>query len=167
MQTFKHILRRMTRNPGFTTIALVTDVGHWGDHGCFSVVEGVLIKPLPYPDADRLVGVWHVAPGIPSLGGRVNCAPTMDFTVGELNQTFEAFGLWSGGGVSVTDAAEPEQVKVFFMTDGVLDALGVQPALGRWFSKADAQPDAAGTVILTYGYWQRRFGRDPQSSAEA
>ncbi len=127
----------------------------------FSVVEGVLIKPLPYPDADRIVGVWHVAPGIPSITGKVNCAPTMFFTYRENAQTFEEFGLWSGGGASITGIAEPEQVRVLFMTDGVLDALGVKPALGRWLSKADAQPDAEGTVLLTHGYWQRRFGRDP------
>ena len=108
-----------------------------------------------------MVGIWHVAPGIPSITGKVNCAPTMFFTYRENAQTFEEFGLWSGGGASITGIAEPEQVRVLFMTDGVLDALGIKPALGRWLSKADAQPDAEGTVLLTHGYWQRRFGRDP------
>jgi putative ABC transport system permease protein len=162
MEWLKHTLRRMVRAPGFTAITLITlALGIGANTAIFSVVEGVLIKPLPYPDADRIVGVWHVAPGIPSITGKVNCAPTMFFTYRENAQTFEEFGLWSGGGASITGIAEPEQVRVLFMTDGVLDALGVKPALGRWLSKADAQPDAEGTVLLTHGYWQRRFGRDP------
>jgi putative ABC transport system permease protein len=162
MEWLKHTLRRMVHAPGFTAITLITlALGIGANTAIFSVVEGVLIKPLPYPDADRIVGVWHVAPGIPSITGKVNCAPTMFFTYRENAQTFEKFGLWSGGGASITGIAEPEQVRVLFMTDGVLDALGVKPALGRWLSKADAQPDAEGTVLLTHGYWQRRFGRDP------
>jgi putative ABC transport system permease protein len=162
MEWLKHTLRRMVHSPGFTAITLITlALGIGANTAIFSVVEGVLIKPLPYPDADRIVGVWHVAPGIPSITGKVNCAPTMFFTYRENAQTFEEFGLWSGGGASITGIAEPEQVRVLFMTDGVLDALGVKPALGRWLSKADAQPDAEGTVLLTHGYWQRRFGRDP------
>jgi putative ABC transport system permease protein len=162
MEWLKHTLRRMVHAPGFTAITLITlALGIGANTAIFSVVEGVLIKPLPYPDADRIVGVWHVAPGIPSITGKVNCAPTMFFTYRENAQTFEEFGLWSGGGASITGIAEPEQVRVLFMTDGVLDALGVKPALGRWLSKADAQPDAEGTVLLTHGYWQRRFGRDP------
>ena len=162
MEWLKHTLRRMVHAPGFTAITLITlALGIGANTAIFSVVEGVLIKPLPYPDADRIVGIWHVAPGIPSITGKVNCAPTMFFTYRENAQTFEEFGLWSGGGASITGIAEPEQVRVLFMTDGVLDALGVKPALGRWLSKADAQPDAEGTVLLTHGYWQRRFGRDP------
>ncbi len=162
MEWLKHTLRRMVHAPGFTAITLITlALGIGANTAIFSVVEGVLIKPLPYPDADRIVGVWHVAPGIPSITGKVNCAPTMFFTYRENAQTFEEFGLWSGGGASITGIAEPEQVRVLFMTDGVLDALGVKPALGRWLSNADAQPDAEGTVLLTHGYWQRRFGHDP------
>jgi predicted permease len=162
MEWLKHTLRRMVHAPGFTAITLITlALGIGANTAIFSVVQGVLIKPLPYPDADRIVGVWHVAPGIPSITGKVNCAPTMFFTYRENARTFEEFGLWSGGGASITGIAEPEQVRVLFMTDGVLDALGVRPTLGRWLSKADAQPDAEGTVLLTHGYWQRRFGRDP------
>jgi predicted permease len=160
MSPLKHVLRRIARTPGFTAIALVTlALGIGANSAVFSVVEGVLIKPLPYPAPERLVGVWHSAPGIPSLSaGRISCSPTMYFTYREQSQTFEQFGLWSGGGASVTGLSEPEQVRTLFMTYGVLNALGVQPALGRWFSEGDTQPGAAGTVLLTYGYWQRRFG---------
>jgi putative ABC transport system permease protein len=159
----KHVLRRLVRTPGFTIIALLTlALGIGATTAIFSVVNGVLLKPLPYPDADALVGVWHVAPGIPAGGGfdRVNCSPTMYFTYHEQNQTFQDFGLWSGGGASITGVGDPEQVQALFLTFGTLNAIGVQPVLGRWFSEADTQPDAAGTMMLTHGYWHRRFGGD-------
>jgi predicted permease len=145
----------------FTAIALLTlAVGIGANSAIFSVVDGVLLKPLPYPAPDALAGVWHVAPGVPSLRGKVNCTPTMYFTYREENRTFQDFGLWSGGGASITGLAEPEQVQALFVTYGVLQALGVRPVLGRLFSDADTQPGAAGTVILTHGYWQRRLGGD-------
>src|SRR4029078_1190257 len=71
---------------------------------------------------------------------------------------FQQFGVWSAAGASVTGIAEPEQSRALFVTDGVLDAVGVTPLLGRWFSEADDRPGSPGTVMLTYGYWQRRFG---------
>jgi putative ABC transport system permease protein len=161
MQMLRHIVRRLVRTPGFATIALVTlALGIGANTAIFSVVNGVLIKPLPYPDADALVGVWHVAPGIPSIQGRVNCSPSMYFTYREHSKTFQDFGLWSGGGASVTGVAEPEQVRTLFVTFGTLNAIGVQPLIGRWFSEAESEAEAAGTMLLTYGYWQRRFGGD-------
>jgi putative ABC transport system permease protein len=144
---------------GFTTIALLTlAIGIGANTAIFSVVNSVLIQPLPYPEADRLAGVWHLAPGLPSFTGKLNCAPTMYFTYREQNRTFEKFGLWSNSTVSVSGVGEPEQLRAMFVTYGVLDALAVQPALGRWFSEADDTPGTEETVILTYGYWQRRFG---------
>jgi len=84
----------------------------------------------------------------------------MYFTYREDNQTFEHFGVWTSGGASLTGVAEPELPRTLFVTYGVLDAIGVKPLLGRWFSQADDTPGSAETVMLTYGYWQRRFGGD-------
>jgi predicted permease len=84
----------------------------------------------------------------------------MYFTYREQNHTFQDFGLWSNGRASITGLAEPEQVQALIVTKGVLEALGVQPSLGRWFSEAETQPGSADTVILTHGYWQRRMGGD-------
>ena len=143
----------------FTAIALVTlALGIGANTAIFSVINGVLIKPLPYPDAQQLVGVWHLAPGVAGIAGNINCSPTMYFTYREENRTFQDFGLWSNGGATVTGVGEPEQVQALDVTYGTLQALGVQPAMGRWFSKADDTPGAPETVMLTYGYWQRRFG---------
>ena len=153
------VLRRFTRAPMFTAIALITlAIGIGANTAVFSVVNGVLIKPLPYPNAHELVGVWHSAPGvnIPKL----NVSPTMYFTYREESQTFREFGLWSNGGVTITGQAEPEQVRSIAVTDGTLQALGVAPAFGRWFTKEDDTPGTPETVMLMPGYWHRRFGGD-------
>ena len=153
------VLRRFTRAPMFTAIALITlAIGIGANTAVFSVVNGVLIKPLPYPNSDELVGVWHSAPGvnIPKL----NVSPTMHFTYREEGQTFREFGLWSNGGVTITGQAEPEQVRSIDVTDGTLQALGVAPAVGRWFTKEDDTPGTPETVMLMPGYWHRRFGGD-------
>ncbi len=143
----------------FTSIALITlALGIGANTAIFSVVNGVLIKPLPYREAQQLAGVWHLAPGVAGISGNINCSPTMYFTYRDENRTFQDFGLWSNDGVTVTGVGEPEQVQALDVTYGTLNALGVQPAMGRWFSQADDTPGAPDTVILTYGYWQRRFG---------
>jgi predicted permease len=144
----------------FTAITLVTlAIGIGANSAIFSVLNGVLLKPLPYPEPDRLVAVWETAPGlnIPEL----NASPSTYFTFREEGRTFQDIGLWRGDSVSVTGMAEPEQVDALFVTDGVLPILGVRPVLGRWFSRKDDSPGSPGTVMLAYGYWQRRFGRDP------
>jgi len=143
----------------FTSIALVTlALGIGANTAIFSVVNGVLIKPLNYPKAERLAGVWHLAPGVQGINGPINCSPTMYFTYREENRTFAEFGLWSENGATITGVSEPEQVPAINVTYGTFEALGVQPALGRWFSQADDKPGAPDTIILSYGYWQRRFG---------
>jgi putative ABC transport system permease protein len=107
-----------------------------------------------------LVGVWHTAPGFGSFGENLECTPSMYFTYRDENQTFEHFGVWGSNGASVTGTGEPELPRALVVTYGVLDTLGVEPLLGRWFSQSDDTPGTAETVILTYGYWQRRFGGD-------
>jgi putative ABC transport system permease protein len=161
MNVLKHVFRRFGLAPTFTAIALVTlALGIGANTAIFSVINGVLIKPLPYPQSQDLVGVWHVTPGIPSLAGGVSCSPAMYFTYREENKTFQDFGLWGNGGASVTGVADPEQLRALFVTYGVLQAVGVQPTVGRWFSQADDTFGSPETVMLAYGYWQRRFGGD-------
>jgi predicted permease len=164
MTTLRHIFRRLARTPGFSAIALLTlAIGIGANSAIFSVVNGVLIKPLPYPDSEALAGVWHAAPGVPSIVGNVECSPTMYFTYREHNRTFQDFGLWSGGGASITGLEEPEQVRALYVTSGTLQAIGVRPALGRWFEDTDTKPESTGTIMVTHGYWQRRLGGDPSA----
>ena len=142
----------------FTSIALITlALGIGANTAIFSVLNGVLLKPLPYPEAQQLAGVWHLAPGVAGIEGNINCSPTMYFSYRDESRTFQDFGLWSNDGVTVTGAGEPEQVQALDVTYGTLQALGVQPALGRWFSQSDDSPGSPDTVIVTYGYWQRHF----------
>jgi predicted permease len=149
------------RAPMFTVIALMTlAIGIGANTAVFSVVNGVLLKPLPYPGADELVGIWHSAPGVGFNDGNLNVSPSMLFTYREEGRSFEELGLWSSGGVTVTGFSEPEQVRNLRVTHGVLQALGVPPTLGRWFSREDDTPGSPETVILMHGYWQRRFGGD-------
>jgi predicted permease len=145
----------------FTAAALLTlAIGIGANTAVFSVVNGVLIKPLEYPQAEQLIGVWHSAPGVGLKDGTANVAPSLYFTYRDESRTFRDVGIFSRGGVTVTGFSEPEQVRSLFVTHGVLDAVGVPPAFGRWFSREDDTPGTPETVLLTHGYWQRRFGGD-------
>ncbi|HKW97234.1 MAG TPA: ABC transporter permease [Bryobacteraceae bacterium] len=153
----KHVLRRLTRSPLFTLVTLVTiGVGIGANTAIFSVINGILLKPLPYPEPERLVSVWQKAPGIGIAN--LNASPSDFFTFREENRTFQRFGIWGGGSVSITGLDAPEQVPILQVTEDTLQALGVQPVLGRWFNSMDVAPGSPGTAILTHGYWQRRFG---------
>jgi predicted permease len=156
----RHALRRMRKAPGFTAAVILTlALGIGANTAIFAVIDTILIQPLPYPQAEALVSILHTAPGLPGVPD-LGCSPSMYFTYREENRTFQRFGVWSSGGASVTGVAEPELPRALFVTYGVLDAVGVKPLLGRWFSQADDTPGSAETVMLTYGYWQRRFGGD-------
>ncbi len=156
----RQVARRLSRAPMFTAITLITlAAGIGANTVVFSVLVGVLLKPLPYPRPTELVGVWHSAPGLNI--GDLNMAPSNYFIYREQGQTFQDVGIYQGDGVSVTGTSEPEQVPALDVTDGVLPILGIQPLMGRWFSHADDTPGTPDTVILTYGYWSRKFGKDP------
>lgn len=149
----------MARAPMFTVITLVTLAASVGANTVvFSVLEGVLLKPLPYPRAEELVGVWLTAPGIHLK--ETDLSPSDYFVFREQGGSFEDIGLYAGDSLSVTGIAEPEQVSALLVTDGTLPLLGVQPMLGREFSREDDSRGAPETVMLTYGYWRRKFGGD-------
>jgi predicted permease len=156
----RQALRRLRLAPLFTVITLITlAVGVGANTVVFSVLEGVLLKPLPYPGAESLVGVWHTAPGIQIKD--LNMAPSNYFIYREQNHTLQDVGLYNGDSVSVTGTGEPEQVDVLNVTDGTLPLLGVAPALGRYFSRDDDSPNRPKTVMLGYAYWRSKFGADP------
>jgi len=163
----RHALRGLARRPTFTFAAVLTlALGIGANTAVFSVVNAVLLKPLSYPQSNELVSLQHVAPGLNS--GALGLSPDLYFTYRDENRTFEHLGTFTDGGATVTGVGDPEQARIRVVSDGVLQALGVQPMLGRWFSAADHAPQAAGpvfqlggTVILTYAYWQRKFGGDP------
>jgi predicted permease len=153
------VLRRLRRAPMFTAVTLITlAVGVGANTAVFSVLEGVLLKPLAYPRPEELVGVWLTAPGvnIPELP----LGPAYYFVYREQNRSFRDLGLYTRDDVSVTGVAEPEKVAAVKVTDGTLPILGLVPLLGRWFNRGDDSPGSPDTVMLAYGYWRHKFGGD-------
>jgi putative ABC transport system permease protein len=156
----KPIVRRLAHSPMFTVITLITlAIGIGANTAIFSVLNGVLLKPLPYPDSNRIVAIWETSrlQGMPVL----NASPSTYFTFREEGRTFQDIGVWRNNSVNITGAGEPEQVAALDVTDGVLPILGVQPIRGRWFTRKDDSPGSPKTAVLSYGYWQRHFGGDP------
>jgi predicted permease len=158
----KQVLRRLARTPLFTAITLITlAAGVGGNTVVFSVLESVLLKPLPYPKPNELIGVWHTAPGINITD--LNMAPSNYFIYREQNQTFQDIGVYNGDRVNLTDLAEPERLEALDVTDATLPLLGIPPMLGRTFTHQDDSPGAPDTVILTYGFWRKKFGGSPSA----
>jgi putative ABC transport system permease protein len=155
----RHILRRLAHAPMFTAIAVATlAIGIGANTAIFSVIEGVLLKPLPYASPEALISLDHTAFGDNIMHAGI--APFLYFTYREQNRTLEDVGMWDTSSVTVTGLAEPEEVNELDVTDAVLPLLKVQPILGRVFSRADDSPGSSQTAILTFGYWKMRFGGD-------
>ena len=159
-----YALRTLRHSPMFTVVGLLTiAIGIGANAGVFSVVNSVLLKPLNYPKAEELVALHQTAPGAAGLADFENgllLSPSMYFTYAEQNRTFQSLGVWVTGTANVTGLAEPEQVRAAYVSDGMFQALGTPPEVGRWLSAADQIPRGPETVMLSYGYWQRRFGGD-------
>jgi predicted permease len=152
-------VRSILRTRGVTLAVIATlGIGIGANTTVFSIINGILIKPLPFPDSDRLINVAHAAPGvnIDDLGS----APFLYLTEREENRTLEGIALWGRGGASVTGNDESERVETLAATADFLPMLGIAPELGRVFSEEDNAMGSQPTVILTYSYWQRRFGGD-------
>ena len=156
----RYTLRSLGRSPAFTATAVLTlAIGIGATTAIFSVVHGVLLKPLPFAEPERLVGIWHEAPGMGWT--EVNQSPALYFTYRDESETFAESGMWSGDVVTVTGKAEPEELPALRVTDGTLPLLGVRPHLGRLFTTADDSPGTPETVLLAHGFWRRHFGADP------
>ena len=154
-------VRALRRAPAFTLVAAVTlALGIGATTAVFTVVHGVLIKPLPFRESDALVSLKHTAKDV-GAGPPVGISLSLFVSYASHNRSFDALGVWSRGTEYVTDGPRPEEVTVLNVSAGTLRALGIPPARGRWFSEADQAPEAPETVILMDGYWRRRFGRDP------
>jgi hypothetical protein len=150
-------LRSLRKSPGFSAVTILTlAVGVGANVAVFSVVEGVLLKPLPYPKPEQLVGMWQSI----LTQSRVPLGPSNYFIYHEQGRAFQDVGLYEDDSVSVTGIGDPEQVRALDITQGVLPILGIPPMLGRWFTQQDDLPGSPATVVLDYGFWQRKFGGD-------
>jgi putative ABC transport system permease protein len=156
------MLRRFGRAPLFTVVAILTiAIGVGANSVVFSVIDGVLLKPLPYSNPDELVGVWKTALKVNIKN--LNLCPSEYFIFKEQNQTFASMGAWDGDSVTITGRDAPEQVRATDVTEGILPTLGIAPVAGRVFNARDTSPGSPETVVLTYGYWQRKFSGNPSA----
>src|SRR5580693_8209055 len=160
----KFAFRRLKKSPGFAgTVLLTLAIGIGANTAVYSVVSSVLLKPLPYPDGGQLVSLWLNAPGAAGLANFQSGLPlsaSMYFTFSENNRTFQSLGIWMAQKANVTGLARPEEVNSVFVSDGVLETLGIPALEGRALTAADQIPNGPQNVMLSYGYWQRRFGGD-------
>jgi predicted permease len=159
------VFRRLFKTPGFTAAVLLTlAIGIGANTAVFTVIDSVLLKPLPYPESGRLVALWLNASGASGLANFSNglqLSESMYLTFADHNRSFQSVGVWFSGTANVTGAGQPEQAKITAISSGVLESLEVPALAGRWLNAADQDPKAARNVVLSYGYWQRKFGGDP------
>ncbi len=156
----RHATRRLVRTPLFTLATLLTlALGIGANTAIFSVVNGVLLRPLPFPEPDRLVGLWQKAPGVNIDDLNASIADYVAYR--EHSQTLADVAIWTRTSATVTGNELPERVDGLLATFRLLPMLGVQPALGRPFAERDDADGSPEVVMLGYGYWQRRFGGDP------
>jgi putative ABC transport system permease protein len=151
--------RMFRKQPAFAATAVLTlALGIGATTAIFSVVYGVLLKPLPFAEPDTLVSVMHSAPSM-NLATMNHGAATY-FAYRDNQRVFEDMGAWESDDVSLTGRGDPEQIDVLTVSHTTLPLLGVQPLRGRMLSGEDDVPGAPLRALVTYGYWQRRFGGD-------
>jgi putative ABC transport system permease protein len=163
LQDLRFALRQLRKSPGFTAVAVITlALGIGANTSIFSVVNGVLLRPLEFPDADRLVRVWHVPPpkSFPGMTTfAVSAANYLDWE--RQNHVFEGMAIYTFHGFTLTGSDKPEQIDACAATAGFFSTLGVQPMLGRVFLPEEDQPGRSNVVVLSHRFWQEHFGSNP------
>jgi hypothetical protein len=154
-QDLRYSLRTLARSPGFAlTAILVTALGIGANTAAFSVADFVLIRPLPYKDADRLFKVWE-AP-LDGTNGRNEVSPALYADWTRTTRSFESLGAHYNSATNLVGGGEPVRVETAFVTGSLLPILGVSPARGRLLNDADNSDQSS--VVISYSLWQSRFG---------
>jgi len=152
-------VRTLRRRPGFAAIAVLTlGVGMGATTAMFSLIDSVLLKPLPFRESDRLVMVWEGRPRIKQP--RIEAAPANYVDWQQQLKAFDSLAAYVNGFVNLTGAGAPERLAVVQVTPNLFPTLGVDPLIGRWFATPEGSPGQTTVAILSYGLWQRRFGAD-------
>ncbi|HET7842270.1 MAG TPA: ABC transporter permease, partial [Terriglobia bacterium] len=162
MNDVKYGLRMLGKNPGFTAVAVLTlALGIGANTAIFSVVNAVLLRPLPYPQSDHLVKVWGNFSGIGIPGDR-NWISAPEFKDLETqNKSFSGIAAVSGESFNLGIGGSPQRIEGYLVSPSLFELLGVQPFLGRAFLPEEATPGRDREVLLSYGLWKRGFGADP------
>ncbi len=159
IQDIRHGLRMLRTNPGFTAVAAITlALGIGANTALFSVVNAVLVRPLPYPHAARLV--W-ITQEVRELKAEIAAgADYLDWR--EQNHTFDDMAAYDeSGSLNLTGRDRPERVMGTLVSSSLFTTLGVEPSLGRAFTAEEDRPGAPKVVVITHGFWKRRLGSDP------
>lgn len=161
LRELRHAVRRLLRTPAFTAAAVFTlAIAIGANTATFALVHRVVLSPLPYPDADRLIALDHGAPGI-GLPSGIGMTDGLYREYAKL-PSIERIGMYSTGEVTLSrEGASAERFEAFNSTPSMGAILGAQPALGRWFSEADGEIGGSRVVILSHGLWTGRFGASP------
>jgi len=155
-QDIRYGARMLAKHKAFTSIAVITlALGIGANTAIFSVVNELLLRPLPYGNAERIVTVWEVTPG----GRHQNTTSRANFRAWRAqNSSFEHIAAFTDQRLNLTGSGEPEELSVQFTTPEFFKILGVEPILGRTFLPEDDKGDSPPVAVLSYGLWQRRFG---------
>jgi predicted permease len=160
LKDVRRALRALVAAPTFSVAAILSlAIGIGANTAIFSIVDGLLIRPLPYADADRLVILWNRSPGLNITEDWFSTAQYFDIRNG--HHGFEQLGIAIGGNYNLTGSGEPERVGTIRISSSLLPMLGQKAALGRLFLAAEDEPGRTATAVLSYGTWQRRYGSDP------
>src|SRR5919107_5193466 len=156
MQDVRYGARVLAKHKGFTAVAgLTLALGIGANTAIFSVVNELLLRPLPYRDSDRVAMLWEVGPD----GRHQNPTSRANFLVWrEQAKSFEAIAAFSDQRANLTGVGDPEEVPMQIASSGLFNVLGVDAVVGRTFTKDDIQPGAPPVAVLGYGLWQRKFG---------
>ncbi|HEY6307959.1 MAG TPA: ABC transporter permease [Candidatus Angelobacter sp.] len=155
LQDVRYGVRMMRRSPGFTTVAIITlGLGIGANTAIFSVVNGVLLSPLPYPHPEQLVALDESKPNFQF--GSISYPNFVDWR--DQNHTFSAMAIVRGTGFGLTGAGDPEQVSGLLVSSQLFDMLGVKPVIGRTFKTGEDAIGAAPIVLIHAGLWQRKYG---------
>jgi hypothetical protein len=160
-QDLRFACRSFRRNIGFTVAAVLSlAIGIGANTSIFSIINALLLRPLPYRDADRLVILWNRSPGLNITEDWFSTAQYFDIKT--QHHGFEQVAIAIGGNENLTGSGEPERVGTIHVSSNLLPMLGTQAARGRLFTEAEDAPGHSPTAILSYGMWVRRYGADPQ-----
>jgi putative ABC transport system permease protein len=158
LQDLRYGARMLLKNPGVTTVAVITlALGIGANTAIFSVVSAVMLRPLPYKDPDRLVSLWAKVPD----HGQWRATPANFLDWKKQNTSFAELAAFGASTMTLTGAGEPEQLHGTRAGAGYFSAVGVEPILGRSFLAEEYEPGKGQAVILGHGFWQRRYGSDP------
>jgi predicted permease len=154
-QDLRQTLRALGRSPGFAlTAVLVVALGVGANTAAFSLADKVLVRPLPFPESQKLVKLWETEPGY----GRMEFSPANARDLAAMNHSFSAIGTYMEMQANLAGDGEPERLNGTAVSASLLSLMGIQPVLGRLFTPAEDSPGAAGTLLLSYGLWQANFG---------